>query len=401
MKVIKFLLLLLILFPCPVVAQNAMTSSPYSMFGVGEINSGLSGQNAAMGGVAYGVRNPMLINTDNPAGLVGMDSCKLIAEASAFVKSESYRSNGNTNNTFIGNISGFMVGGRIMPRWYAAASLTPYSSVGYYFKNDQEIEGAPGTTVSSVFEGSGGLSKVSLSNALLLPGNLSVGANLSYVFGNMKQVETQEAMSVTQHMEARTFYADFGIQFQRQLNRNALLILGAVYGYQQKLNINHTMAVATSTTLTETSPKNADQYLPQFFGFGGSLTYKRFSYALDYSYHQYSVLTSGDSRITFNDTHELRSGVCYAPAGYSSSSYWKRMKYKAGLRASSNYLSISGKDGLLWRVSAGIEFPVRNGKINTALFYESLKLQDNKLQSTTMGVTVSYTISELFYRIKL
>ena len=50
MKVIKYL----ILFFLPAVtanAQNIMTSSPYSMFGLGEIVTGLYGSNSAMGGV--------------------------------------------------------------------------------------------------------------------------------------------------------------------------------------------------------------------------------------------------------------------------------------------------------------------------------------------------------------
>ena len=66
-------------------AQNAMTSSPYSMFGLGEMASGLYGQNTSMAGVTVGMREGMLMNIENPAGLTALDSCKLFAEASAFV----------------------------------------------------------------------------------------------------------------------------------------------------------------------------------------------------------------------------------------------------------------------------------------------------------------------------
>ena len=62
-------------------AQNVMTSSPYSMFGIGELESGLYGQNAAMGGVSYGMRNSTLINIENPAGLTALDSKRLIDRA--------------------------------------------------------------------------------------------------------------------------------------------------------------------------------------------------------------------------------------------------------------------------------------------------------------------------------
>lgn len=49
MKVIKHLTLFLLL-TVTVNAQNIMTSSPYSMFGIGEIVTGLYGSNSAMGG---------------------------------------------------------------------------------------------------------------------------------------------------------------------------------------------------------------------------------------------------------------------------------------------------------------------------------------------------------------
>lgn len=400
MKAIKPILLFLFI-SYHAIGQNVMTSSPYSMFGIGEITTGLHGQNSAMGGVAYGSRSLLFINTGNPAGLVGLDSCKLITEVSGFAKYESYKSNKNSNDAFTGNVSSFMMGGRIMPRWYTSVGLTPYSSVGYYFQSTKDVEGSPGSTVSSVFEGSGGLSKVSLSNAVLLPRNISVGVNLSYVFGNMKQIETQEGMNITQNMRANAVYADFGIQYERALGKNTILTLGAVYGYRQKLNIDNKKTIKTSLTETEESLRGADQYLPQFFGFGGNLVHKKMTYALDYTFHQYSSLSSGDSRVTFNDTHEFNGGVCFSPESYAASSYWKRMKYKAGLKMSNNYLSISKKDGISWRGSAGIDFPVRNGLISTAVFYESQKLQNNKFQSNIFGLTVSCTITELFYKVKL
>ena len=81
-------------------AQNAMTSSPYSMFGLGEMASGLYGQNTSMAGVTVGMREGMLMNIENPAGLTALDSCKLFAEASAFVKNERYRSDGSSSNAF-------------------------------------------------------------------------------------------------------------------------------------------------------------------------------------------------------------------------------------------------------------------------------------------------------------
>lgn len=400
MKVIKPLFVMLIMH-FPLAAQNVMTSSPYSMFGVGEIVTGLYGQNSAMGGVAYGMRQPSLINIENPAGLVGLDSLRLVADISGFVKFESYKSNNNSNDAFTGNVSAFQLGGRIMPRWYAALSLTPYSSVGYYFNSTQEVEGSPGSYITSLFEGSGGLSKLSLSNALLLPWNLSAGANVSYVFGNMKQTETQNTMAVQQKMYAQAVYADFGLQYQRALGKSTLFILGAVYGYRQKLYIDNTRVISTSSSSTQEDVKDADQYLPEFYGAGGSLQHKKWTYALDYSYRKYSSLSSGDTRISFKDTHELRSGISYTPGDSFDRGYWKRVNYKAGFDVSTPYMNINKQSGISWRASLGMDFPLLNGRVSTAVFYDMLKIDNNRLQSKTIGLTVSYSISEKFYKVKL
>ena len=72
MKVIKHLTLFLLL-TVTVNAQNIMTSSPYSMFGIGEIVTGLYGSNSAMGGVSTGMRGTWLLNTENPAGAYMMN----------------------------------------------------------------------------------------------------------------------------------------------------------------------------------------------------------------------------------------------------------------------------------------------------------------------------------------
>ena len=143
MKVTRYLLYPCLLMAASASAQNAMTSSPYSMFGLGEMASGLYGQNTSMAGVTVGMREGMLMNIENPAGLTALDSCKLFAEASAFVKNERYRSDGSSSNAFTGNFSAFSLGGRIMRRWYMSAGVTPYSFVGYYFKSSQELEGSP------------------------------------------------------------------------------------------------------------------------------------------------------------------------------------------------------------------------------------------------------------------
>ncbi|CCY39354.1 putative uncharacterized protein [Tannerella sp. CAG:118] len=403
MRVIKYgWMFCLFLLSFSAMTQNIMTSSPYSMFGVGEIMTGLHGANVSMGGVAIGMRGKMLINTDNPAGLTGLDTCRLFAEASAFAKWESYRSKGDNNQAFTGNFSCFALAGRIMPRWYMAAGVVPYSAVGYYFQSAQELEGSPGSYYTSTFSGDGGLSKIYFSNAFQILPSLSVGVNLSYIFGNMTQTETQGTMSVSQKLFGQSFSPDFGIQYSRRMEREMNLTLGVVYGLPLTIQMEKTKTITENSSEDSYNMKKVSQTLPQYIGGGVSVEYKRMVYAFDYLFRQYSSLISADNRIMFHDSHELRAGVCYFPKAIGSSNIWKRMNYKVGLGLSSPYyMQVREQSGLSWRVSAGLSIPLINGRLHTSVFYDRVDLNSSVLKVGTVGFTFTYTLSELFYKIKL
>ena len=401
MKVISHLLSLCgLLAPFGVAAQNDMTASPYSMFGIGEIVSGLSGVNAAMGGISIAMRDAKLINADNPAGLTAIDTCSLLAEVSAFAKWESYKSRGG-HTVFTGNFSGFSLAGRIVPRWYMAAGLTPYSSVGYYFQSTQELEGSPGSYYTSTFSGSGGLSEFFVSNAFRILPSLSVGANVSFIWGSMTEEEEQSSMTTAEEMNGHTFSADFGVQYTHRFSRDLSLTAGAVYGLPTTIRLERTETLVQNSVETTDDLRSIRQRLPQYAGAGVALTYKQATYALDYTFRPYSSLTSEDSRVDFRDVHELRAGFRYASNVLGSSSIWKRMDYKLGLVLSTPYyMQVRDQSGPAWRATAGLGFPMGNGRLHTAFFYERVNLS-GAFRRATVGLTVTYSLSELFYRARL
>jgi len=55
------------------IAQNN-TNSPYTRFGYGEVIDTYTAEQRAMGGIAIAGRNPLAINTVNPASFTAVDS---------------------------------------------------------------------------------------------------------------------------------------------------------------------------------------------------------------------------------------------------------------------------------------------------------------------------------------
>lgn len=372
------------------------------MFGIGQPATALYGQTAGMGGVSYGMRGRTLLNNDNPASYTALDSCRLIAEATAAFQIEYDRSGKQSNTTWQGNFVRFALGGRLTKKWYAGAGIAPYSSVGYYFNTYEPVEGTDGTYQNSVFEGSGGLSKAYWTNAFRLNKNWSAGMNLSYIFGTIYHTETQNETTVEQKMSASAFYADFGCQYTRQLNKETSFTLGVVYGYRQSLDFANRVEVSGGDISQSETRKSIRQYLPDTYGAGGSLHYKKMYYAFDYAFRKYSALSSTEgSRVKFRDAHEWKAGVSYVPDSYLSDAYMRRMEYKAGLSVSVPYMQVGGHDGRSVRATLGVSFPVSNGKIGVAAFYDHTRYGGKLLTGKTAGLSVIYTLSEKFFRGKL
>ena len=78
------------------------------------------------------------------------------------------------------------------------------------------------------------------------------------------------------------------------------------------------------------------------------------------------------------------------------------MDYKLGVSYTSPYnLKIQGHTGSSWRVTAGFGFPLLNGRLHTAIFYDRASFGIKVLEQSTAGLVVSYSINELFHHTKL
>lgn len=350
-------------------AQNS-TNSPTSMFGIGDVSMGEAGKYVGMGGVGIALRSDNFLNGLNPSALTAMDSAKFVYEAGANLSFEKYNSRGRSTSSVTGNVRNLGIGCRILPSWYAAVGITPLSSMGYAVTIDQPVEGTDGGTISSLFEGSGGLSKVYLSNALKLTKRFSLGVNLSYVMGNTTQSEIQGNTTIKEISYKKAFYADFGMQYNTALNKKWNMTLGGVYGMKQQLSLDNTLTVINSSN-SETSTESLNsksQFLPQFFGAGVAINNKRLTLTADYKYSQWSKMVSTNSSVSFNDQQQLNFGADLL----SGDAFTNPWHYMVGAGVSNSYVVIKNQKPLNYHISAGLGIPVMTGNLlSVGIKYDS------------------------------
>jgi hypothetical protein len=109
------------------------TQSPYSMFGIGLLNSKGFDMNNAMGGTGIGLRKGNKINLLNPASFTSQDTMSFIFDVGVAGTFSNYKSSSAEQNFFAGNIDHIALGFPVTKWWKSAIALAPYSSMGYDF----------------------------------------------------------------------------------------------------------------------------------------------------------------------------------------------------------------------------------------------------------------------------
>ncbi len=381
-------------------AQNT-TNSPTSMFGLGEISTGEGGQYAGLGGAGIALRGNNFLNSANPASLTELSGQRFQMDAGIMGSYQNYTERGASNHSVTGNLNNLSIGCKIAPRWYGAFFLAPVSSVGYAITLDEEIAGSNGSSVSSHFQGEGGISKMGISTAYLLGKRWSIGTNLSYVTGTITQTETQGSATEETSSYKHSFYADFGVQYKWEIDRERSLVAGLVYGYNKDLKQENNLSVSSSSggEDIENDLKNDRQCLPQFVGVGVSYTHKRWMGTVDYKYIDWSRMQSSQANISFQNQHRLSLGGKYTMGNI----YRNPVSLLLGTGISNSYIVIQQKKAVNYYISSGLNFNLRDNNIlSFGLKYKGqLKVPNGMQKESSLSLFLNITFSERTYRAKI
>jgi len=227
----RFILSLTILLFSSVLGKAQETSvSPYSVFGIGDFQLGESGRTAGMASTGIGLSGGKFLNTTNPASLAALDSITFLFDISGSARGSSFATGNTKQKAFGANFTKIALGTRITPFWSAALSLQPFSTVSYKVQKDGYVEGST-SKISTLFEGTGGITRLSFLNSFKLSKNLSLGADVMLLFGNIEKLTTQSDLVISETSKSTTASFNVGMQYRGYLTDKFLLGAGVVYGH--------------------------------------------------------------------------------------------------------------------------------------------------------------------------
>ncbi|APY11680.1 hypothetical protein BWZ22_10710 [Seonamhaeicola sp. S2-3] len=396
MKKIQFFLFFITTVSC--FSQND-TSTPYSLFGLGIENKTATGGLTGLGNTGIAQNNEGEINLYNPASLGNIKLKTFLYEFGLNGMYSTIKTHDVSENTYDYNVSHVVMAFPLKKNLGMSFGLLPYTKVGYDIDIDGTAEGSNEAYLTRI-TGSGGLNKVYVAGGYTLFDKLSLGVDLSYLFGSINQetnVYYDYYVNITDENYYRGMKLKAGLQYDVFKSENKEVTVGAVVelptnltGSQERSSYK-TSASGTSTIFDSEVDNDLDDFeLPLSFGLG--LTTKLNA----------SLTTSFDyKKLFWDDTDQLQNNERYTNqdiyafgaefSPLNKNSYLGNVKYRLGLNYNTGFLSISDQKIDSYFASVGLGLPLSNrARLNVAYSYgREGTIQDNLVQENYHKITLN------------
>lgn len=410
MKITKLIVALFMLAAtAPAMTAQNSTVTPYSRFGYGILSDQSNAAQKAMGGVGYAMRSGRQINFMNPASYAAMDSLTFLFDMGLDIKSLK-TSEGETSGTnFTGGLDYITLQVPIAKWLGASAGLMPYSEVGYKF-GDKIANGTNSRT------GSGGLNQLYVGFGAEPFKGLSVGVNVSYLFGTLINdtyvYTSSSATSLFERViEVRDYNLRFGLQYGAKINQDHELTVGAVYSPKKSFR-GHTYGIkydvsadAAPDTIANIS-LNGNAEMAETWGAGVNYQWQnRLMVEIDFTYQpwkkaKFAAIEGFDNDSKFNDRWKVNLGLQFVnrPRG----SWTQRIIYRLGAFYCNDYIKV-GDNSLRERgvsLGFGLPTPILSSKtmVNLSFEYRNRQAHPQPLvKENYFVVTFGLNFGELWF----
>ncbi|MCU0388144.1 MAG: hypothetical protein MUE71_06015 [Chitinophagaceae bacterium] len=363
-------------------AGYSQVNSPYSRFGIGDLYYSRNVSSKGMGGLATTYKEIQSINFINPASYAGLNFVTLDVgiEAEFRTLTDQEKANRFESSNLIFNYLALGVplakDKKGYTKWGMAFGIRPYSRVRYDIISPTVINGIDSAV--DEYRGNGGLYRGFLGMGYRI-GNLSVGVNAGYVFGQ-KEISTYRSFpnnvdyyytgSINQRTSITMFSMDGGFQYEIPVNKTSNIRIGANGYLGGDANGNRELVAQTiffdafgqpdSIDVVERKETKGVYTLPA--GYSAGISFEKtnkFMFGAEYETSKWSDLTDFGEDLGLGDVSMLRLGGYWIPDVTNNRSYWKQVVYRAGFFTGKDYVVINNEQLPVWGITFGGGFPIR------------------------------------------
>jgi Outer membrane protein transport protein (OMPP1/FadL/TodX) len=391
------------------------TNSPLSYLGIGEVYTGGTAVQAAMGGLGVSSSNGVYINTLNPALLARNRYTTF--EMGVNMEGKIMQNNKRQSNTFGGTLNPIMLSLPASPRWTLVLGLAPVSTVDYETFSSRKLNIVGTDSVTYTYGGDGGLNKALISNGVKITKDMYVGLESAFVFGVInRDVATQnfsDAQNYLVKLADRTNYSGvhfkLGYAWKPKISKNYFLNIGATADFAQNLSASSLKRFTISDagginlinadTLKQT---DGSLTLPATYRFGVSLENPaKLNVSFDYSLTQWSVFKNlNGSNEGLRDSHTFALGAEYIPKFDALNGYFNHVMYRAGVNYTTSPYAFDGVNVANdMSFSVGASFPLRTISYFNVAYVRGKRgvLATNGLEEVYNKIVVGFSLGDFYW----
>ena len=402
--------------------------TPYSVFGLGEINSHGSAWHKGMGGTGIAARSKRYQNYMNPAAVTARDSLSFMADMSLAQNNRLIQQDGGTKVSNVFNMSNIALSFPVYKSSAIMMGIQPYSSTGYdysYILDDASIIGNTGHAVYSS-TGKGGTYKVFASAGVTFWNRLSLGVEEGFYLGKIEKASqftfAKAAYSTIYsgyNQVLRGSYTKLGLQYEQPLNQKLTLGIGATYSFDSNLkgtteDYKYTSGSSQNDTLRfkrdTLGQGGAKVVIPSEIGVGISLDYAdtwraEFDYVRsDWTKSGMDVANGfsvhGASSFSTKLSESFRAGFEITPNRNDIRYYYKTCTYRAGVYFDKSYFAVDGNQINDVGITLGASLPVFRyyNAITLAVdLGQRSALRDNLVRERYVNFTIGFNFFDYWF----
>ncbi len=363
-----FILAVILLALNSITAQSeALTSSPYSLYGLGVINQSSIGFTNGLGYTGIGIGTDTQINNLNAAnyGLIPANSFYYDVGIRGGYNTYSSSTDNESKTTL--NFADLAVAFRITEGLGMGITMVPYTDVGYTLVGlETNIEGSTETFESNV-SGLGGLSDLKLNIGYAVTDILRFGLSTSFLFGNIEEQEYFVISSSALSTSEETNYSGFRVGLGMQFDITDKITMGSTMQLPSSLKGNLTRTVVkyldgSEITVEDDESDTVDNFdMPLEVGIGFSArVMESLTLSADYKKNYWSKTGQEENLGKYEDQDIVSFGAEYVN-NPTSFKYADRIRYRAGFNYDNGYLAVNGIKVDSYNITAGIGLPIGQG----------------------------------------
>jgi len=389
-------------------AQNS-TNSPYTRFGYGILADKAFISQRSMGGIGYGLRNSQMINPMNPASFSAIDSLTFMFDLGFTAHISWFQDAWNKERKINGNLEYIAFQFPITKKLGIGVGFEPVSFVGYNYKDTVHLP-VDDRIVDNIYSGQGGQSRVYGALSYDFFNRVSVGAKISYLFGDISRSNyvTFNSYDIyntswSDTLRSYGFLYDFGLQFHQPVGKFKTITVGAVYSPKIRFGaqvMTGERQIDPSSGIVMNSKNSASRdsifEFPESYGFG--FTYNQLGKLIvgaDVLYQKWAEAKYYNQTNILSNRLKLNAGGEFIP-NRTGNSILQKLHYRAGLSYSNSYLKVKNYGYNEYGINLGLGIPFQDRRSLTRYSFLNLGVEYLLIRPESKAL-----IDEQYFKISL